>query len=108
MLGKGGHDELYGAQGGDSLSDDDEVYGGSGNDEVRGGNGQDDVYGGRGSDDVVGGEGIDYLSGGGNNDTINSLDGRPDIVSCGLGDDDQVTVDEEDNVATECDRVTRQ
>lgn len=83
-----------------------EIQGTSKNDRLKGTERGDFIYG-YGGDNVVGGEGIDYLSGGGNIDTINSLDGRPDIVSCGLGDDDQVIADEEDNVATECDRVTR-
>jgi Ca2+-binding RTX toxin-like protein len=77
ILGKGKHDELYGGPGKDSISGDDgddDAYGDSGNDQVRRGN----------------------------NDTINSRDGGPHIVSCGLGGDDRVNADPEDDVADDC------
>jgi Ca2+-binding RTX toxin-like protein len=60
---------------------------------------------GDGGDHLVVGEGVDYYSGGSNNDTINSLDGRPDTVSCGLGLDDQIIADRDlDAVYGDCER----
>lgn len=92
IYGFGGNDTLRGVDG------DDDLYGGQGADPLLGGAGKDDLYGGDGND------GIDELSGG-NNDTINARDGGPDIVNRGLGVDDTVFSDPEDQVAADCENV---
>ncbi len=45
------------------------------------------LSGGAGNDTITGGPGIDFLYGYGDNDTLNSIDGYPDIVDGGLGTD---------------------
>jgi hypothetical protein len=66
-----------------------------------------DVRGGLGDDTLSGALGkIDSLSGGEGNDTILAADSKRDFVQCGPG-DDKVIADKLDDVATDCERVTR-
>lgn len=62
------------------------------------------VYDGRGA--IDGGPGNDVLSGGPQDDTINSVDGYADRVTCGAG-NDTVTADTLDQVGDSCENVTR-
>lgn len=89
-------------------SDDDQVYGDEGDDKLYGGPANDKVDGGPGSDLLFG----DYDTCCTNNgsDTINSVDGSVDQVSCGGG-PDIVTADTVDVVSQDalqlCESVTR-
>ncbi len=77
----------------------DELYGRGGNDHLEG----------RGADDLLdGGPGRDRLSGGTGNDRLaSSGDGRIDAVRCGIG-RDLVLSELRDNVAADCEVVSRQ
>ena len=44
-----------------TVSDDDQLFGGSGNDTIEGGSGNDSIFGGAGDDLLFGGDGNDYL-----------------------------------------------
>ena len=48
----------------------------------------------------------DTVNGGAGNDRIHVRDGEPDTVTCGDG-FDVVRADDEDSVATDCERVKR-
>jgi Ca2+-binding RTX toxin-like protein len=84
----------------------DRLRGGPAADQVDGGTGDDTVAGGGGADVVSGGEGADTLAGEAGDDRLSSRDGLPDTVSCGEG-DDQVDADTLDEVAGDCETVTR-
>ena len=91
---------------------DDEINGDGADNAIFGDDGRDVLFGSNGNDIVDGGPGIDQLYGDGfyydfgGSDTINSRDGEPDEVSCGLG-FDVVTADSLDNIYVECDQVDR-
>jgi Ca2+-binding RTX toxin-like protein len=91
VLGFGGNDTLRGADG---------------NDAVCGGAGDDSLSGGAGSDFLTGGSGRDQIAGNSGNDTIDVRDHERDVVGCGPG-DDHVTADGIDQVASNCEHVTR-
>ena len=98
-------DTLYGLDGGDSLSGrgaGDELYGGRGRDILLGRFGPDYIVGGRGQDRLYGGPGM--LVGPGN-DRIEAADGQHDLIDCGPGEFDRVSVDELD-VIGRCEIVT--
>ncbi|WP_081685773.1 Ig-like domain-containing protein [Candidatus Solirubrobacter pratensis] len=56
---------------------------------------------------ITGGAGSDMLQGGPENDTIDARDGYADRVSCGTG-TDTVRADQLDQVAADCENVTRE
>lgn len=80
FYGGHGHDEILGAQGGDSLQGD------FGRDTLSGRDGNDSLYGGIGRDKIIGGNGADSLYGGANQDTFTfratteSTSANPDII----------------------------
>ena len=97
------------------------VRAGPGNDLVDTGWGPDELYGGRGNDKLVagpgadrlfGGPGRDLLVGGPGSDKIIARDGWRDIVRCGsqrdpASDRDVVIADRLDQVASDCETITR-
>jgi len=98
-------DTIYGLDGRDSLSGwgaGDELYGGRGRDLLFGRFGPDYLVGGRGEDRLWGGPGLD---GGPGNDRIEAADGQHDLIDCGPGEFDRVSVDDQD-VIGRCEIVT--
>jgi Ca2+-binding RTX toxin-like protein len=95
LFGEDGNDTITGGDGNDVIdggNGDDNLDGWSGNDTVDGGPGNDTVTGDDGDDTITGGPGQDSIHGdvsccAPGNDTINSVDGEIDMVSCGLGAD---------------------
>lgn len=84
-------------QGGDIITNDDDVIEGNGGDDtINGAGGDDDIDGGTGADELAGGEGDDTLSGGEGDDDI--AVGGNDVADGGTG-DDVFTVDETDPTA---------
>lgn len=69
----------------------DTLDGGSGNDTIDGGEGNDLLLGGLGDDRITGGLGVDKFFGSSGADTINSQDGRAEVVDCGIGIDSATT-----------------
>jgi thermitase len=109
ILGLAGDDKIDGGYG------DDQIWGGDGIDTIYGGYNSDTIYGDEGNDTIKGGYNRDTIYGGGGEDTISgendpdtiyAVDGRIDTIDCGSG-DDTVTADPEDNVAANCESVTR-
>jgi Ca2+-binding RTX toxin-like protein len=100
LAGSGGNDQIFGGNG------DDDITGGSGADKLKGGNGSDAIDGNSGNDNITGGFGNDDITAGSGNDTINTLDGQVDAVDCGSG-RDHVIADKQDDVAKDCEKVTR-
>lgn len=114
---------------GDTLIDIEDVYGGSGGDDLLGdsndnvlmGEGGGDILtGSEGNDTLEGGPGDDVYSGGAGNDSLDTRDGRGEVVDCGAGHDlvggvrlGGVYLDEQawigpnatDLIARNCDRV---
>jgi hypothetical protein len=113
--GGDGDDTIYGS------INADEINGGAGNDNLYGLDDSDDVDGGEGSDLVVGGAGDDGLTGGTGTDTIYgddlratnewgndvliAVDGGPDSLRCGEGDDVAV-VDAPDTAEPSCENLS--
>jgi Ca2+-binding RTX toxin-like protein len=64
------------------------------------------LFGGAGNDTLTGGSGADSISGAAGNDTINARDRAKDSIRCGSG-KDKVTADKNDQVARDCETVTR-
>jgi Ca2+-binding RTX toxin-like protein len=102
----GGDDQLSG-------SDDDETLdAGAGNDDIKAGYGNDTIVAGPGTDKVVAdrdGRCNEYhcdLSPGSAADTVDVVDGERDVVACGPG-NDSVKADAIDEVAPDCESVTR-
>ena len=91
LLGGPGADRLTGGSGGDELSGDD------GNDTLAGGDGDDALDGGLGTDDARRRRRAP---------TAAARDGLADVVRCGDG-DDAVDADTLDEVAADCETVTR-
>jgi uncharacterized delta-60 repeat protein len=92
LLGAGGNDKLNGEEGNDKL------YGGGGNDKLTGADGNDFLRGDSGRDSYRGGAG---------NDSISARDGVRESVNCGTGSRDKATVDRNDKVSRNCERVRR-
>lgn len=82
------------------------ITGTKGNDTIRGTARADVINGGAGNDRIYGLGGNDRLNGGAGNDIINGGTGK-DSVSCGTG-IDRVQADHSDEVAKDCEIVTRQ
>jgi Thrombospondin type 3 repeat len=91
---------MLGGPGADTLG------GGPAGDELRGDEGNDDLNGGEGDDAVDGGAGTDKLDGGPGGDSLLSRDGLSESVSCGDG-TDSVDADTVDDVALDCESVSR-
>jgi hypothetical protein len=91
---------LLGGSGADRLT------AGPAGDEVDAGEGNDSVDGGDGDDTIDGGLGIDSLAGRAGADRLISRDGLADSVVCGEG-ADVVDADTFDEVAADCEEVTR-
>jgi hypothetical protein len=84
----------------------DAVQTGAPADEVSGDEGNDRLAAGDGDDVLDGGLGIDVLDGGPGRDTLRTRDGEADTVRCGE-DADSVDADTLDEVAADCEAVTR-
>jgi hypothetical protein len=93
-------DRLRGRDGGDEI----DGFGGADRIEARGGD--DLVRGWDGADALYGGGGRDQLSGGPGRDRLFARDGELDRVACGTG-FDRAVVDRADDVARNCERVSR-
>jgi hypothetical protein len=118
LAGDRGRDRLSGGRGSDKAfggAAGDRLNGGSGNDGLAGRAGADRVSGGRGHDRVMGGGGGDRLfaglgrnrvSGGAGKDRLSARNGMVDRLICGGG-TDRVVADEDDRVASDCERVNR-
>jgi Ca2+-binding RTX toxin-like protein len=114
------NDRLDGGSGDDRLAGQGLLLGGTGNDRVDGGtsfaprggvredgqSGDDTVLGSGAGDSLAGGSGTDVLSGRAGNDSIRIRDGVRDRVTCGSG-RDRVSADRSDNVARDCEVVSR-
>jgi Ca2+-binding RTX toxin-like protein len=90
----------------DGENGDDTIAGGPGADTLRGGPGDDSIDGGSGADHLLGGRGNDDIRAGHGNDRIEIRDGQVDALSCGRG-RDVVIADAIDDVARNCERVSR-
>jgi hypothetical protein len=88
LLGQGGRDVLRATPDGSVL---------------HGGNGHDRLSGGPGADNLTGGRGADRISGAAGRDLVRAIDGSPDRVSCGAG-QDRAKVDGIDRVKG-CERL---
>jgi Ca2+-binding RTX toxin-like protein len=100
MTGAGAADTLTGGPGADA------VNGAAGDDTLRGEAGADAVDGGTGDDALDLGPDADQASGGTGDDSIEAADGSVDQIDCGTG-NDTVNADEADEVAANCETVTR-
>jgi Ca2+-binding RTX toxin-like protein len=123
LNGKGGNDRLIGRE------DRDNILGSRGNDVIRGGPGSDSprgpgtwglhgdigadvIHGGPGDDLLTDGstnhgDGVDRLGGGGGDDWLIASSSAPpsrDVLRCGAG-RDRASVDREDEVRDDCERV---
>jgi len=84
----------------------DRLTGGPANDQLSGDDGDDVAAGGGGADIVIGGLGVDEVDGGAGDDDLRVRDGIQDVVRCGDG-SDKVDADTLDEVAGDCEAVTR-
>ncbi|MBJ7331263.1 MAG: hypothetical protein JHC95_15325 [Solirubrobacteraceae bacterium] len=100
LHGRGGNDRVNGGAGNDLLSGD------AGNDRLNGGPGDDTLLGGAGGDILNGGPGADTIIGGNGRDVIRARDGVADRITCGAK-RDRVTADAIDDVARDCESVSR-
>ena len=73
---------------------------------LSGGDGNDSLEGGSGDDTLRGNQGIDTHAGGAGDDFIDTRGDKPDVVSCGSG-NDTVRADVVDSVAADCEVVDR-
>jgi hypothetical protein len=90
LKGQGGNDRLAGGSGKDDLNGgrgNDRLGGGSGSDSLKAGAGKDRLNGGGGGDLLQGGRGKDRIAGAGGPDVIKALEGGPDVIDCGPGED---------------------
>lgn len=94
-------DVVTGEQGNDTLDS------GAGNDDVDGGDGNDTISAGAGNDKIQGAGGTDTITAGAGDDNIKTPDGNVDKLTCGEG-SDTVVADTIDEVAPDCESVTRQ
>jgi hypothetical protein len=125
LSGGGGRDQMYGDEVGNGQvapSEEDRLDGGDGPDVMNGGEGADVLIGGAGNDVLGGGTiededplfgrvdyGADTMDGGPGNDVLNGMDDRTavvDHITCGPG-NDRVAADQLDDVAPDCEQVTR-
>jgi len=109
VLGGTGADKLTAAGGADAIAGDDGddvIQAGAGADQVNAGDGDDEVDGGAGNDIVESGLGVDTVAGGDGDDDLRLRDGIGDTVRCGAG-DDRVDADTLDDIALDCERVSR-
>jgi hypothetical protein len=108
-LGGGGADSLTTSAAADILvgnDGNDVLDGGEGNDQVNGSEGDDTLRGRAGDDLLQAGPGSDSVDAGPGDDDIRLRDGVADRVACGEG-DDKVDADALDEVAADCETVTR-
>jgi hypothetical protein len=110
--------QILGGEGADTITlgdPDDVILGGTGNDVLDAGagsdlikdeDGDDVVKAGPGNDTVQGGRGADQVDGGDGDDDIRVRDGVKDTIACGPG-TDKVDADQLDDVAADCEAVTR-
>ena len=94
LLGRGGHDNLYGGPGGG----DDTLYGEAGNDKLYGGRGNDTLYGNAGNDTLVGGPGDDILFGGAGADDFAFAAGHGDDELADFGRGDRIDLSKFDEL----------
>lgn len=73
------------------------IVGSLGNDRLVGTNCADYIYGLNGDDVLVGRAGSDHLFGNRGNDRLNGVDGYPDVLNCGLGNNDRARGDQLDS-----------
>ena len=114
MSGSLGADQIFALDGDDDVaatSGDDKVNGGDGRDTIFGEAGVDTLSGGLKGDRIVGGDDRDTIFGGSGSDVIDAASGEglgpvADDVFCDTG-FDQVTADRLDDVAADCEQVTR-
>ena len=115
--GAGGADVLGGGAGNDAVSGGDGadfIEGFAGLDGLRGGPGSDQITGGLDADAILGEDGSDALSGGLGNDSLSGGTGNDrirgdagsDTIRCGDG-TDKVIADRLDQVARDCEKVSR-
>jgi hypothetical protein len=71
-------------------------------DEMTGRGSSDKLSGGPGADTIIPGSGKDRVFAGRGNDTIDSRDGRRDVLVCGKGERDVVKADEVDAIGNTC------
>jgi hypothetical protein len=84
----------------------DRIATGAPGDQLAGDRGNDRLAAGPGRDLLDGGPGSDRLDGGADDDELRVRDGEPDTVACGAG-TDRVDGDQLDEVAADCEAVTR-
>jgi Ca2+-binding RTX toxin-like protein len=109
LSGGFGTDTLRSGDGADVVTGDDgrdSLFGGGGNDQVNAGDGNDFVAGGPGDDLLLGELGLDRLEGEDGSDNLRSRDGLADALICGGG-YDRVDADTVDQIAGDCEEVTR-
>ena len=100
LYGGSGDDQLFGMAGSDLVfgqDGNDQIWGNSGNDILRGGSANDTISGGSGNDHMFGDTGNDEIDGNSGNDTIEAGSGN-DIVSGSQGDDHLYAGSGADNV----------
>ncbi len=83
----------------------DRVSAKDGGDEIDGARGNDKLHGDAGDDRISGGLGADLIYGDAGRDRLEAVDGRKDILDCGIG-VDRATVDDRDT-ARRCETVRR-
>lgn len=118
IVALGGDDLVDGNEGADRIDGGqgrDQLYGSEGDDGLGGGGGDDRLIGESGNDTLTGGPGVDTLNGDSDDplvagdDTLEAVDGEPDAVTCGPG-NDNASVDIIDAVSTggsaACETVT--
>jgi Ca2+-binding RTX toxin-like protein len=109
LSGGFGTDSLTAGDAADVVTGDDgndTIFGGGGHDQMSGGDGNDRMNGGPGDDVLQAGLGLDRLAGEDGSDNLGSRDGLADNVACGGG-FDRVDADTFDQVADDCESVTR-
>ena len=73
------------------------IIGSLGNDRLVGTDCTDYIYGLSGDDVLIGRAGSDHLFGNGGNDRLSGVDGYPDVLNCGRGNDDRARGDQFDS-----------
>ena len=118
LRGDAGNDRLSGGTDGDTLnagtgndrvsggSGDDRLTGSTGQDALSGSSGDDRLSGGSGNDRLAPGSGRDLISGESGNDRMSARDRSRDRIDCGSG-RDTVSADNSDQIARNCERVSR-
>ena len=99
IIGLAGDDKLTG------LASNDCLIGDEGNDTLSGGKGTDRLTGGEGNDTLSGGKQVNRYDAGAGDDSVNAVNKKRELVSCGTG-NDRARVDKRDRVAG-CEHVTR-